>query len=71
MKTLYISAITTQSNLLSKEVFLIDKIENTSREKMKHLKCICFLRPSAKSVQLMIDELRNPCYGSYYLCIVS
>jgi len=65
--TLYISAITTQSNLLSKEVFLIDKIENTSREKMKHLKCICFLRPSAKSVQLMIDELRNPCYGSYYL----
>jgi len=65
--TLYISAITTQSNLLSKEVFLIDKIENISREKMKHLKCICFLRPSAKSVQLMIDELRNPNYGSYYL----
>ncbi|ORX46678.1 Sec1-like protein [Piromyces finnis] len=65
--TQYISLIATQSTLLSKEVFLIDKIENTSREKMKHLKCICFLRPSSKSVQLMIDELRNPCYGSYYL----
>lgn len=32
---------------------------------MQHLKCIVFARPS--SVDLVMNELRNPKYGSYYL----
>lgn len=35
---------------------------------MKHLKCICFLRPTRETLQYLIAELRDPAYGDYYLC---
>ena len=35
------------------------------------MKCICFLRPSSDAIQLLIDELRNPKYGEYLLCLYS
>ena len=34
---------------------------------MRHLRCLCFIRPSATSIQLLIDELREPKYGEYYI----
>jgi vacuolar protein sorting-associated protein 45 len=34
---------------------------------MRHLRCLCFVRPSADSVQLLIDELRDPKYAEYYI----
>ncbi|KAL7752594.1 vacuolar protein sorting-associated protein 45 [Sorochytrium milnesiophthora] len=67
MKTPIISVVCTQSYLLSKEVYLIDKLENANRDTLKHLKCICFVRPSAESLQSLADELRNPKYGEYFL----
>ena len=60
--------MTTQSQLLSKEIYLIDRIENRNREKMMHIKCICFLRPTPQSIQAVIEELKEPRYGDYYLC---
>lgn len=57
----------TQSALLSHEVYLVDRLDNPAREKMRHLRCICFVRPSPDSVQFMIDELRDPKYGEYYV----
>ena len=63
-----ISMVATQSHLLQKETYLVDRIENSSRDKMRHLKCICFLRPTADSIEKLIQELRDPCYGDYYLC---
>lgn len=62
-----VSTATTQSALLNHEVYLIDRIDNASREKMRHLRCLCLLRPSPESIQLLIDELRDPRYGDYYL----
>ncbi|KAG0249964.1 vacuolar protein sorting-associated protein 45, partial [Actinomortierella ambigua] len=47
--------------------YLVDRIENSSRDKMRHLKCVCFLRPTAESMEKLIKELRDPCYGDYYL----
>ena len=35
---------------------------------MRHLRCLCFIRPSADSVQLLVDELREPKYGEYHIC---
>lgn len=32
---------------------------------MRHLRCLCFVRPSPDSIQLLIDELRDPKYGEY------
>lgn len=62
-----VSTATTQSALLNHEVYLIDRIDNTNREKMRHLRCLCLLRPSPESIQLLMDELRDPRYGDYYV----
>ncbi|KXJ94575.1 glucose inhibited division protein A-domain-containing protein [Microdochium bolleyi] len=62
-----VSASVTQSSLLSHEVYLTDRLDNPNREKMRHLRCLCFVRPSPDSIQLLIDELRDPKYGEYYL----
>ncbi|KAF2457109.1 vacuolar protein sorting-associated protein 45 [Lineolata rhizophorae] len=60
-----ISTATTQSALLNHEVYLTDRIENQNREKMRHLRCLCFIRPSPDSIQALIEELREPKYGEY------
>ncbi|KAA8909903.1 hypothetical protein TRICI_004340 [Trichomonascus ciferrii] len=65
--TAIISMCTTQSVLLKHEIYLIDRIDNESRDKMRHLKCLIFVRPTADSIQSVIDELRAPKYGSYEL----
>lgn len=57
----------TRSTLLNHEIYLIDRLENSSREKMRHLRCLCVIRPSPESIQRLIDELREPRYGEYYL----
>lgn len=58
-----VSTAITQSALLNHEVYLIDRLDNSAREKMRHLRCLCFVRPSSSSIQLLIDELREPKYG--------
>lgn len=63
-----LSTATTQSALLNHEVYLTDRIDKDEREKMRHLRCLCFIRPSADSVQFLIDELREPKYGEYNIC---
>ncbi|KAI9646587.1 vacuolar protein sorting-associated protein 45 [Ciborinia camelliae] len=60
-----VSTAITQSALLNHEVYLIDRLDNQNREKMRHLKCLCFVRPSADSIQFLIDEFRDPKYGEY------
>lgn len=62
-----VSTAATQSTLLNHEVYLIDRIDNANREKMRHLRCYCFVRPSADSIQLLVEELRDPRYGEYNL----
>ena len=44
------------------------RIDNQNREKMRHLRCLCFLRPSSDSIQFLIDEFREPKYGEYNIC---
>lgn len=34
---------------------------------MRHLRCLCFVRPSPDSIQFLIDELRDPKYGEYHV----
>ncbi|CAI2168165.1 1767_t:CDS:10 [Funneliformis geosporum] len=62
-----ISNVMTQSSLLSHETYLVDRIDNRNRDRMRHLKCICFLRPTKETIQLLVEELRDPSYGDYYL----
>ena len=62
-----VSTAVTQSSLLNHEVYLIDRLDNQTREKMRHLRCLCLVHPSPDTIQLLIDELRDPRYGEYYL----
>lgn len=62
-----VSTAITQSSLLNHEVYLTDRLDNQNREKMRHLRCLCFVRPSPESIQFLIDELRDSKYGEYYL----
>jgi hypothetical protein len=63
-----VSLVATQSTLLSQQIYLTDRIDNKKRDKLSHLKCICFLRPSQASLDSLAEELREPHYGEYYLC---
>ncbi|KAF8532090.1 putative vacuolar protein sorting protein VpsB [Gautieria morchelliformis] len=62
-----ISLASTQSTLLSHQVYLTDRIDNKKRDRMPHLKCVCFLQPSVESLEALADELKEPKYGEYYL----
>ncbi|KAL8802185.1 MAG: hypothetical protein Q9182_003974 [Xanthomendoza sp. 2 TL-2023] len=62
-----VSTTITQSALLGHGVYLIDRLDNAAREKMRHLRCLCFIRPSPDSIQKLIEEFREPKYGEYYV----
>lgn len=60
-----------QSEILQREVYLFERIDNcTDNDEtgLPHLKCIVLLRPTTDNIRLLCNELRNPKYGSYYLC---
>lgn len=63
-----VSVIYTQSDLLQQEVYLVDRIENGNREKMSHLKCVCYVRPTPDNLRFLTEELSRPKYGEYHLC---
>lgn len=62
-----ISTSLTQSFLLAHEVYLTDRIDNFSRDRMRHLNCIALLRPSTQSIEAIERELRQPKYANYSL----
>ncbi|KAH7921762.1 Sec1-like protein [Leucogyrophana mollusca] len=62
-----VSLASTQSTLLSHQVYLTDRIDNKKRDRMPHMKCVCFLQPNEDSLEALSTELREPMYGEYYL----
>ncbi|KAF8627493.1 hypothetical protein AX17_006304 [Amanita inopinata Kibby_2008] len=62
-----VSLASTQSVLLSHQVYLTDRIDNTKRDRMPHMKCVCFLHNSQDSLEALESELKEPKYGEYYL----
>ncbi|KAI0036532.1 Sec1-like protein [Vararia minispora EC-137] len=62
-----VSLASTQSTLLSHQVYLTDRIDNKKRDRMPHMKCVCFLRNSEESLGAVEAELKEPKYGEYYL----
>lgn len=62
-----VSLASTQSTLLSHQVYLTDRIDNKKRDRMPHMKCVCFLRNCDESLDALEVELREPNYGEYYL----
>jgi hypothetical protein len=64
-----ISMVFSQSDILSHEVFLTERIDTNSseHEPMRHLNAICFLRPTKQNFLLLANELKSPKYNEYHI----
>ncbi|RDX90432.1 Vacuolar protein sorting-associated protein 45-like protein [Mucuna pruriens] len=64
-----VSVVYSQSELLQKEVFLVELVDSISKsnESMSHLKAIYFLRPTSENIQFLRRQLANPRFGEYHL----
>ncbi|KAG6890820.1 hypothetical protein C0995_003253 [Termitomyces sp. Mi166 len=62
-----VSLATTQSTLLSHQVYLTDRIDNKKRDRMPHMKCVCFLQNNEDSLAALEAELSEPKYGDNIL----
>ncbi|CAG5047171.1 unnamed protein product [Parnassius apollo] len=66
--TSIVSMVYSQSEILQKEVYLFERIDNLSKfDNMKHMKCIVYLRPTSENIALLSRELRCPKYGVYFI----
>ncbi|KAK4267145.1 hypothetical protein QN277_023968 [Acacia crassicarpa] len=70
MKVSIVSVVYSQSELLQKEVFLVELVDSISksRESMSHLKAVYFLRPTSENIQHLRHQIANPRFGEYHLC---
>ncbi|XP_073103384.1 vacuolar protein sorting-associated protein 45 homolog isoform X2 [Elaeis guineensis] len=62
-----VSVAYSQSELLQKEVFLVELVDSMSKEPMAHLKAVYFLRPTSENIQKLRRQLANPRFGEYHL----
>lgn len=65
--TSIVSMVYSHTEILKKEVYLIDRIGNDKREALANMSAICFLRPTDDSIRALAAELRNPKYTKYDL----
>jgi vacuolar protein sorting-associated protein 45 len=57
-----------QSDILKKSVYLVEKLgETTGHERMVHLNAAIFVRPTAKNIQMLCNEISQPRYGEYHI----
>ncbi|KAJ8762971.1 hypothetical protein K2173_023100 [Erythroxylum novogranatense] len=64
-----VSVAYSQSELLQKEVFLVELLDSISksRESMSHLKAVYFIRPTSENIQQLRRQLASPRFGEYHL----
>ncbi|KAG7943055.1 hypothetical protein I3843_15G020100 [Carya illinoinensis] len=69
MKVSIVSVAYSQSELLQKEVFLVELVDSISKsnESMSHLKAVFFLRPTSENIQHLRRQLASPRFGEYHL----
>ncbi len=63
-----LSLVMSQSKLFEFDVFLVDYLGGSARERQKNLNCVCLLRPNSKNIEALAEELNDPKYNSYHLC---
>ncbi|OQR99928.1 hypothetical protein THRCLA_06328, partial [Thraustotheca clavata] len=62
-----ISMVISQSQILEKQVFLVEQLGAKSHERMQHLKAAVLLRPTLRNLELLKEELIAPKYGEYHV----
>jgi vacuolar protein sorting-associated protein 45 len=65
-----VSVVYSQSDLLRKEVFLVETVDDasSSRASMAHLKAVFFFRPSSDNIQKLRRHLAAPRFAECHLC---
>ncbi|KAL2622932.1 hypothetical protein R1flu_003137 [Riccia fluitans] len=61
------SVALSQSELLQKEVFLVEKVDAQAKEVMTHLKAVAFLRPTGENINHLKRHLTSPRFGEFHL----
>mmetsp|Transcript_14326 Transcript_14326/g.23184 ORF Transcript_14326/g.23184 Transcript_14326/m.23184 type:complete len:590 (-) Transcript_14326:6-1775(-) len=72
--TQIVSAVYSQTEILSNEVYLVARLDDTSKQqqhqhangKSSHLKAVCFVRPTETSVGMLVRELKEPRFAEYH-----
>ncbi len=57
--------VCSQSQILEKEVYLVERLDGEATEQMQHLKAVCFVRPTAQNLELLCDHLKEPRFSEY------
>ncbi|OQR88303.1 vacuolar protein sorting-associated protein [Achlya hypogyna] len=65
--TKIISMVLSQSQILEKQVFLVEQLGAKGHEKMAHLKAAVLIRPTVRNLELLKTELKTPQYGEYHI----
>jgi len=55
------------NDIMSKQVYLVDSIENEPSESVRHMKAIVIARPTRESIQRLEEHLRSPKFVEYHL----
>ncbi|EMD43376.1 EhVps45A, putative [Entamoeba histolytica KU27] len=62
-----VSILFGMTEIIQKEVYLVQQLSDQTRDTLPHLNAICLLRPTKENMELLRKELNNPKYGKYYL----
>jgi len=62
-----ISLIFSQSKILKKDVYLIERIEAPGEGKMLHLKAVFFIRPTEENLKAIQREIERARFSEYYI----
>lgn len=64
-----ISSISSTSSLFQKNIFNIDKLCSVFDSHVTGIECVLFLKNNQNNISILANELLNPKYMSYILCI--
>ncbi|ELP88306.1 vacuolar protein sorting-associated, putative [Entamoeba invadens IP1] len=62
-----VSVLFSMTEIIQKEVYLVQQLSDTTRDTLLHLSAVCLLRPTSANMELLKTELAAPKYGKYYL----
>ena len=62
----FVSMISSQSEILKRNVYLIEKIDKDIKENLLHMKSIYLIRPTYENLMRIFQELRVPRFQEYH-----
>lgn len=62
-----ISLVYSQSDILKRDIYLIEKLSSASTQKMQHMKVIYLIRPSQENYNSLVNDLKQHRFSEYYL----